>query len=511
MARINSRRTGISLSYVNTIANTVIGLFLSIYVIRVVGKIEYGIYQSMSSFLSYLTLLEFGMGSIMTRNVALCEKDDANRLIVWKNVSTVWVISLAISLVMALGVGIFYANIGKIYVRTLTPEQISYGKWIFLAMAVRMVLAFLAQGLKGCILGFEHYSVSQTISLLHLLIRTMLVIVLLNIFEKTLAMAVCDLLLQLLLTGFFYYYCRKKLKLKFSIKHFDRSVFIASLPLAFALFLQTIVNTANGNVDKFVISVLIDPESVAIYSVAMFIYMTYSALMSTPISMYMPQVARDMKDGKRGMELTETLVSPCRLATFIGAAILFGFISVGRQFIELFYGSDYRQAWLIALLIMIPMFINMTNGVLVNVLDVMNKRLMRSLCLMLTTSANIILTIIWVKNWSILGAALATCICTVVGQDILMNIYYAKGIKIRVIWLYRKSYQGILACFIISSVISFFVASMLSNNLLAFLTGGVLFVVVSGCLLFGFGFTKEEKIRIKAMINGAIKRARHVI
>lgn len=71
----SGRSKGLTLSYLYLVLNTVIGIFMSAFIIRTVGQTDYGVYQSMTAFMSYLILLEFGMGSIMTRNISLCKKD----------------------------------------------------------------------------------------------------------------------------------------------------------------------------------------------------------------------------------------------------------------------------------------------------------------------------------------------------------------------------------------------------------------------------------------------------
>ena len=102
-----------------------------------------------------------------------------------------------------------------------------------------------------------------------------------------------------------------------------------------------------------------------------------------------------------------------------------GFFAIGRQFICLVYGSSKQEAWIYALIIIVPMFINMTNGILVNVLNVTNKRLARSLILIGTTALNIVLTWFFIDWIGIIGAVIATAISTLLGQVILMNIYYS--------------------------------------------------------------------------------------
>ena len=499
------RSRGIAISYIYTILNTVIGLFISAYIIRMMGQTEYGVYQTMTSFATYLTLFQFGTGSIMTRNISLCRKDGSETQLYKKNTSTIWTVAVIQAVIIAIISIVFYLMIDVIYQKSLTIGQIQYGKLLFLIVALKMILTFFIQVLNGIILGCEHYSMSTIVQLVFLLVRTGLVVALLLFKPFAIYLVILDTVLEIIMFTFTYCYCRKNLAASFSFKYFDKKIFMNALPLAMALFLQTIINMANGNVDKFVIGILMSPEAVSVYSIGMFIYTTFSSLTTIPISMYMTKVAADMREGKQGAELTKSLIQPCRLIFLIGGLVLFGFIVIGRQFISIVYGSDYIEAWAIAVVIMIPMLINMSNGVLVNVLDIMNKRLSRSFFLLITTIGNIILTIWWIQTWGMLGAAVATGICTLIGQDLLLNIYYNKVIKIRILYLFKETFRGILPSLVLATVLGFLSINWITNKYIQFIMGGIVFVLVMAISMIVFGANSYEKQKILALRNRDIR------
>ena len=158
---------------------------------------------------------------------------------------------------------------------------------------------------------------------------------------------------------------------------------------------------------------------------------------------------------------------------------------------------------------MIPMLINMSNGVLVNVLDIMNKRLSRSFFLLITTIGNIILTIWWIQTWGMLGAAVATGICTLIGQDLLLNIYYNKVIKIRILYLFKETFRGILPSLVLATVLGFLSINWITNQYLQFVVGGMVFGLVMGVSMIAFGANSYEKQKILVLRNKYISRSHH--
>lgn len=498
----NRRGAGIFLSYANTFVNMFCGIILSSYLIRILGDVEYGIYQTISSFANYLVLLEFGVGTVMTRNISLCRSRGEPTAIIERNVSTLWSITVVLSCVIGLVSVGFYMGIDSIYAKTMTGEQIVYAKTMFLIITIYLLASFFLQTLNGAVLAFEKYTFSSTVSLIRTLTRTAVLLLAIYAWRYAVVIALTDMALSIATTLYTYLYCRKKLNLRFTMKQFDRGIFHSSIGLCIAIFLQVIINQSNNNVDKFIIGFKMSPEAVSVYSVGMYIYSIFSSLTTIPISMYAPEVAKNVSSGLRGRGLTDSLINPCRLIALIGGTVLFGFAGIGRQFITILYGEQYLQAWYIAILIMVPMFINMSNGVIVNVLDVMNKRMVRSLILLGTTLANIIMTLFFVDAYGIVGAAAATAICTLFGQVLIMNIYYKWKIGINVLRLFKETYRGILGYQFMGMLAAIAIGYVVPSVGLSFVLGGIAFVIITlgGFLLMGAN--KEER----HLLNNLLKR-----
>lgn len=493
---MGSRNKGIVLSYINTALTMVCGLFMSSYLLRSLGATEYGIYQSVSSFVNYLVLFEFGTGTVMTRNLSVCKGKNASEAEIERNTSTIWTIANILAFVILIASVAFYFMLGKIYSNSFTPAQIAHGRKIFIFMAIYLFFSFYSQTVNGAILACEKYTFSSIVSIVKMIIRTALLIILIFSFQNAIILAAFDAVLTALATLFSYYYCKRTCKITFSFKHFDKTIFISALPLCTAIFLQTIVNQANKNVDKFLIGIMMTPEKVALYGVGMYVYSIFSSLTTIPISLYSPQIIKNVSNGMQGKELTDTLIQPGRLIVLIGGGVMFGFIAAGKQFISIFYGEAYTEAWLVATVIMLPMYINMANGLLVNVLDALGKRIYRSVILILTTTANILLTILWIGKFGIIGAATATAVCTLAGQVIIMNIYYKRKIGIPVVYMLKKTFKGILVYQIIAAGVGYLIGRQIENSYLSFVTAISVFIIIFllGFIILGANTAEKQKL-----------------
>ena len=135
----SKRKVGITLSYIYFVSSTIVGIFMSSFIIRTIGKTDYGIYQSMTAFVSYLMLLEFGTGTIMSRNLSLLKKDGTDDEEIKKHVSTIWTLNSFLIIAISCVAVVFYLLIPNIYSKSMNAEQITTGKILFVFAAFSLL------------------------------------------------------------------------------------------------------------------------------------------------------------------------------------------------------------------------------------------------------------------------------------------------------------------------------------------------------------------------------------
>lgn len=498
---MQTRSKGIIVSYIKIAVNMVCGMVMSSVLLHSLGDVEHGIYQTVSAFANNLILLEFGVGTVMVRNISLCRGRQAGEAEIQRNISTIWTLTCLLSSVLVVFSVFFFQMIPALYSKTMTPEQIQHGQQIFAVISVHVLTNFLLHTVNAVIFSHEDYTFGAGQSILKILLRTGLLIVLLGWFRNALVIAVVDTALGAACLLGSWFYCHKKLGIKIQFGKCDRDILRSALPLAVAIFLQGVVNQANNNVDKFLIGIMLSPETVSLYSIAMYVYSIFCSLVNVASSMYTPAVTQKVSQGYTGRELGKHLIAPCRLTALAGGLILFGFIAVGRQFVLLLYKSEYLLAWPLAVILIFPAYIDAVVDVMVHVLNAMNKRLARSAVLIVSTVFNVVLTVLFLEPWGVFGAAAATAGCTLVGSVLIMNVYYHKVIGVPMLWLFGQAFRGILVYLVVGCGIALVVGNLIENVLLSFLAGGVTFVAVAVGGYFFLGSTAEEKEAIMAFLR----------
>ena len=495
------RSKGIIISYLKIAISMACGIVLSSALLRMLGGTEYGIYQTVAAFANNLILLEFGVGTVMIRNISMCRGRCASEEEIQRNITTNWTITIFLAAVLLLMSVLLYYAIPGIYANSMSPEQIRHGQRIFAVSVGHLLTTFLIHTINAIIFSFEDYTFGSLQSTVRTLIRTVLLLVLMIWFRNALVIALVDVALGIFCLLTSYRFCKKKLKIKLYVGRCDPAIIRASIPLTVAVFLQGVVSQANSNVDKVLIGMMLSPDSVSLYSVALYICTVFSSLVNVASSMYVPAVTQMVGQGLEGKELAKNICTPCRLTALISGTVLFGFIAVGKDFVEILYGVDYLAAWPIAVMLMSPAYVDAVVGVLVYVLDAKNKRMARSIILLFTTVLNVILTIFCLKRWGAFGAAAATAICTFIGPVLIMNLYYKKVLRIPVLGLFKEAFRGILVYQLMGCAVTLGVSCLIENIYISFLTGGVTFVCIALGGYFLFGMSTEEKEKIMKFLR----------
>ena len=81
--KLSQLKSGVILSYINLVLGCIIPMIYTPIMLRLLGKSEYGLYSIANSVISYLSVLNFGLGSTIIRYIskyrALNQKEEEEK------------------------------------------------------------------------------------------------------------------------------------------------------------------------------------------------------------------------------------------------------------------------------------------------------------------------------------------------------------------------------------------------------------------------------------------------
>ena len=117
---------------------------------------------------------------------------------------------------------------------------------------------------------------------------------------------------------------------------------------------------------------------------------------------------------------------------------LSGFIVFGRQFIILWAGPEYEDAYIICLLFFISLLIPLIQNLGITILQARNQMKFRSLLYVGLAAIAFISQVIFARLWGAVGCAIAVSCALLIGQGLIMNFYYSRKQHIDIIRFWKE-------------------------------------------------------------------------
>ena len=499
-------KIGAILSYSVIILNTIYGLVIIPYILYYLGDIEYGVYRSIASLSSAISILDLGIGGMITRYVASYKAKKLD-----EKISTLLSMAFGEGLILILIVAsvciVLYMLIPTIYANGLSTEQIALAQRLFFVLAANLCLQIFDNLLSGIIQGYNKFSVTNSMQFIRLLFRVALTFALLRIIPKALVLVLIDLALTVIVVLAKILYITRSLELVINIKlkGWDGELFVESFKYTSLLFLTSIAAQVNNNLDNVVIGASIGAASVAVYSIGLSIFGMFESLSTSISGVMLPTVTNVLVNDRGGTEIERLIIRVGRIQFMLLGSAFAGFIAIGNHFLYLWLGEGFEDVYIIVIILMAPSLLELCVNVCLSILRAKNILWFRTAILTASTLLNIVITVVGVKLFGYFAAAVGTAISFLVGSVVVMNVYYYKVLNLKMLKIYISIFHRTWICILISAIITKLLSLFIKENWLSFALCIAVYIIVFLVLMMTFGFSEIEKGQIKRLKNKVIK------
>lgn len=500
----NELKQGIILSYINLGLGTIIPFIYTPIMLRILGQAEYGLFSLASSAVSYLSLLSFGFGSTIIRYISKyrAENDKESEEKVFGFFLVLYCV-LAL-LVLICGVVIAY-NVEPIFNKGLTTNELNKMKILVMIMTFNSALSFPISVYSSMVVAHEKYIFRKLLDMVSTVLAPIANLVALYLGYASVGMATAATIIQFIILPLNVFYCYRIINIKPIFAKLPKTLIKEMLGFSVFIFIGTLVDMLFWATDKVILGMLVGSVAVAIYNVGS-TFNTMVMNLSTSISgVFTPRVTGMVVKEASKEELNSIFIRIGRIQFIIIALIVSGFTVFGPSFIKLWAGPGYSGAYWIAIMTMFPLCIPLIQNMGLTIVIAQNKHQFRAIVYLIIAVANVVMTYISVPYFGIYGAAACSCIAYVIGQGIVMNIYYYKvtGLDIPLFW--RNIFKMAIVPIIMTGACLFLNNFITINSWKIFLCGVVVFTLIYAILMYLFSFNQYER----ALFGGILKKVKH--
>lgn len=469
--------------------------------LRLLGQSEYGLYQLVNSVVSYLGLLNFGFSGAYTRFYARYKKDNNENAIARLN--GIFMIIFGVLAVICLICGfVMINNITLIFSDGLTEEEYTKAKILMFLMVIGVTTTLLSTIFTCYATVYEKFVFQRTLEILQNLFNPFISLPLLIMGKGSIAMVTVSTALVIAKFAINLTFCIKKLKIKFIFKGFDFKLFKEIGIFTSFIFLNQIIDQINWSMDKILLGRICGTTSVAIYGVAANLNLMYKNLLSSISSVFVPKINMIVAKAKDvSNQLTDIFTRVGRIQFMMASLILSGFVFFGKEFIKIWAGNGYEDSFAVALMLMIPITVELVQYLGIEIQRAQNMHQARSVVYFITTVLNVILSIILIKKFGVKGAAVGTAVSVVIGEWFFINIYYHKKVGLNIIYFWKNIFKlipSIIPPVIIGILITRFA---IIDNLASLIIFILIYAVAFALSVYFIGMNKSEKDMLKPFFN----------
>lgn len=487
------------LSILTIIVGSLIQIFYTPLYMKYLGTTDFGINSLVQSIMGYIGMLNLGLGNAMLRYTVRYRAE--GKINEEKSLNGMFLIIFSILMLISIVIGIYiYSNISNFFSDKFTIEELSKTKSIFLLMMLNVVISFPVGVFSTNIASREKFLYPKGLNLIKVIITPIIGAVLMLNGYGLIAVTVSSVALGLFVAIFDIIYA-KNLGMKINFKNFDLKVLKEIFHYSFYIFLNIIIDRVYWGTDRVIIGKYIGVTAVGIYSIASIfnqLYMNFSTAIS---GVLFPKINRLIVEDKHE-EISNLFIKIGRLQYILLGLISSGFILFGKDFIYLWLGKGYSEVYKIALWIMIPLTIPLIQTTGINIMQARNMHQFRSIVYFFIAIGNIVGSIFLVKHYGAIGGAIATGISFMIGNILIMNIYYHKRMDLNIILFWENILKMTIPILISMGVGVILNIYLVEVTYMRFLTKVIIYSGVYLIALFIIGLNEEEK---KEIINILLK------
>ncbi|MEE3468617.1 MAG: CDP-glycerol glycerophosphotransferase family protein [Eubacterium sp.] len=517
---MNQRKAGALLSYVYLGLTCIVGLFYTPFALSFLGDSEYGVFAIALSTISFLTILDMGFNQTMIRYVARCkalgdkegeEKINGMFLILY---SAIALIALIVGMILTIFIeDIFTATTGG----GLTEWEAMRLKVVFAILLINLVGSF-PMGIYTAILNAnEGFVVLKGVNILTFILTYGGMTIAMLCDYESVAMAVITTVVSLTMKLIQGIYVQTKYRPRFRIRGWDKTLFREVFAFSFFIFLNIVIDQLYANTDRVILGIVQSSVVVTIYSVGVQ-FASYFEQLSTSISgVFLPRIT-ELTTKKNGMkEISSIFVRIGRIQFIILGFLMSGFVILGRMFIGLWVGDSMGDAYAIALVVILPAIVPLSQNIGISVIRALNRHRFRSVMYLGIAVLNVGLSIPLAMHYGGFGAACATGLGTCLGQILTMNWFYWKRIGLDIPQYWKEVGKILLGLVPVAlagygmHLLPFWDGLTARNGWLSFLCQGALYTILFMIVGWLFIFNRYEKDLLAGLARTLMRLCLRVI
>jgi O-antigen/teichoic acid export membrane protein len=498
MSFTNQIKKATILSYIGLFLNVIVGLLFTPWLIRTIGTSDYALYTLIGVFLSYF-IMDFGLSDATVKFVAKYRTENEEKIKKFLGITfKLYLVITAFLSVLFFGV---YFFLDAIFLK-LTPLEIERFKGIYIIASFFSLFIFPFTPVNGILIAYEKFVVLKVTDIISKIASVLFMIVFLLLGYNIFAIVAISSFVTLSVSLYKAYVIYTQIKIIPDFKYNDKHLLREITHTSGWFTLIAISKRFLINLSPTLLGIFSGSKQIAIFSIAMLLESYVFMFTSSINGFFTSRIATITSKTNDTTEVLALMIKTGRIQLLIVGIIYIGLISVGKDFILLWMGSDFEIAYYIILFMIASGFFTLTQDVANSLMYIKNEIKYRAIFYISSVLVSLVLSVILLPSLGALGAGIAIGVSYFVFHFIAINWVFHKKMNLNIFVFFKEVYgkmgTGLLISLLFSLILNYFVADLTLFN---FCLKGSLIVSFYSITMWFLAMNHFEKNLIKNILK----------
>lgn len=489
-----NRKIGVVLSYCLMIFEVLSTLLLTPFIIRTLGQAEYGVFKLSNAVISYVLLLDLGVGNAVIRYASMYRcQNNKKKSREFLGIATIYYSIIAfLALIFGYILLLIYPTV---FAKGLSPEEIELGQKLLSITILNTAFTLGTTAYSNTITAYERFDVAKGWSIGMIIFRIIFTYIALKLGMGSIGIVTVNFVTNIIGRTVFVLFVLFGLKIVPSFRNLN-SGFIKEIAIYSSfILLQMVATHINAFADEIMLGAFVSSSSIliAIYGVGHQIVGYFQNIGSAVTGVLMPGVVRLVEDHSSPDKICDEMIRVGRMILMLLGIILVCFTITGKEFISLWAGRANIKGYYVALILMFAYTFVLTQAIGEQILWATSEHKEESVIKIVIVCINVLLTYCLIKWNPIIGATIGTCISLFFGDVLLRNVLFVKKIGINIVHYYLGLGTGIVPSLFIVFFAGIFINHIPISGWSGFLIHNMCMVLVYIIAMALYGMNDYEK------------------
>lgn len=390
------------------VVNLTVAFLLSPFLVNRLGAAAYGLWVILNQFTGYMSILDLGVRSAVTKHVAAyhATKDAAGLNRIVSSAVSIYAVVSVVVLVITAGAVMWLPSLFS-----LQGDAVREARIVIAIGGLTVAQAFVFNVYYGILMGIQRYDLFNRLAVLYAIGKAIAIVILLRRGHGIVALAALQGLTSVANNLSACWYCRRELpQLRVGLVGRRDGAYAEVFHYSTASFFVAVSQKIIYQADVFVVGAFAGPAAVTVFSIPGTLIDYLRRIIIAMTETFVPLTSQ-LKAASGLQQIRDLALRGTRAATLVGAPMCVGLLTVGERFVGLWMGPSYAaDGRSVLLLLAVTQLLSVSHMACREVLNGLGRHRLNAKIFGVEAVANLLLSLWLVRTLGIFGVALGTAI-----------------------------------------------------------------------------------------------------